>query len=61
MSDITISVDDTLELDTIIKNSNIAFDPVTISSDNNGDYNIDKFETHTCVFDPNDSDIYDRY
>lgn len=58
MADITMNVDDTLELDTIIKNSNIALDPVSVSSDNNSNYNIQGFKTHTCVFDPVDSDIY---
>lgn len=58
MPDITMSLDDTLELDTIIQKSDIALDPVTISSDNNGNYNINGFEKHTGVFDPVDPDIY---
>jgi hypothetical protein len=50
MTDITISLNDKLELDTIIKKSNIASNPLTVTS--NKDYSLSEMETHTVVFDP---------
>lgn len=60
--DIKMSLYDTLELDTIIKESSIASNPIgTIkydSVDDSSKYNLEGIETHTSVFDPNDSGIF---
>lgn len=63
MVDITMSLDDTLELDTIIKESNIATDPITDAKhrDDNTNHITDfnGFQTHTGVFSPPKSGVYD--
>lgn len=57
MADITMNLDDTLELDTIIKESSIANDPVTVSEGMEGsDYDIYGLETHTSIFNPKTAD-----
>lgn len=56
MPDITMNVDDTLELDTIIENSSRAKEPITITDGK--DYNLSGFQTHTGVFDPQSSGDY---
>lgn len=61
MADISISLDETLELDTIIKESSIAQNPInniTYSGSNSKDYNMKGIETHTSVFDPQQSGTY---
>lgn len=61
MADISMSLDDTLELDTIIKTSSIAQDPIgtiTYSGPNTKDYNMNGIETHTSVFDPQQAGTY---
>jgi hypothetical protein len=52
MADITISLDDTLELDTIIKKSTSADNPVTYNSN---EFNFTGIQTHTGIFDPKKS------
>lgn len=54
--DIEMSLDDTLELDTIIKESNIASTPINNITHNrdNSSHKTDltNIQTHTCIFDP---------
>lgn len=58
-SDITMSLDSTLELDTIIQESNIASNPVTVTDGTEGsDFESDGIETNTYVFDPINSGTY---
>lgn len=53
--DIKMSLDDTLELDTLIKKSSEANEPVT---DNNNEFNISGIQTHTSILDPKSSGTY---
>ena len=60
-TDITMSLDDTLELDTIIKKSNIASNPVgTIKYEgsNSTVHNYSGIQTNTYIFDPQQSGTY---
>ena len=54
MPDIIISKDETLEFDAIIEESS-RLDSVVDIDRNNTDYNINSFQTHTGVFDPQDT------
>lgn len=56
MADITMSLDDTLELDTIIKESTEAIS--SISVEKGGSHNINGIQTHTGIFDPVDPGDY---
>lgn len=59
--DIEMNVDDVLELDTIIKDSNIASDPIENIKHQGSDstsHNLSTIETHTSIFDPKDSGEY---
>lgn len=56
--DIEMNVDDTLEIDTIIKNSSDATKNMGITSNNNSNYNINGIQTHTGIFDPEEADVY---
>lgn len=52
MADITMSINDVLELDAIIKEWN---DPNNIVSDDDGSFNISGFQTNTSVLEPQQS------
>jgi hypothetical protein len=56
MSDIKMSVDDTLELDTIIEKSTQAEDIISVTKGT--DYDTSGFQTHTSVFNPQSSGDY---
>jgi hypothetical protein len=62
MADITMSLDDTLELDTIIEKSRRASNPIgTIKEVDDGtthNDDINGFQTHTAVFDPSKSGTF---
>lgn len=62
MADITMSVDDTLELDTIIQKSEDATKPISIeepaSFKEGTDFNLDGIQTHTGIFNPSKSGDY---
>jgi hypothetical protein len=61
MPDITMSLDDTLELDTIVKESTTATDQMTDIKYEGSDtdyYNNTGFQTHTAVFKPEKSGKY---
>ena len=64
MADIIMSLDDTLELDTIIKESNIASDPiedVKYNGSSTNEYDSDNIQTHTSIFKPRKSGTYDIF
>lgn len=56
MADITMSVDDTLELDAVIKEWN---DPDNIVEQNNDKFEISGLTTHTKILNPLESGTYD--
>lgn len=56
--DIEMTTEDTLELDTIIKNDSDATDPIT-KVETSSSYNLNGFQTKTAVFDPEESGEYD--
>lgn len=56
MSDITITVDDTVEIDTVIQQSSIAGDSVSYDTSK---FNTSKIEKHTMVFNPTESGTFD--
>lgn len=56
MADITMSVDDTLELDAVIKEQN---DPDNIVEQNNDKFEISGLTTHTKILNPLESGTYD--
>lgn len=59
MADITMSLDDTLELDTIIKEINSSSGVATITDGTEGtDYNLGIIQSQTEVFDPINSGTY---
>lgn len=61
MADISMGLDETLELDTIIKQSSIAQNPInniTYTGPNTKDYNMRGIEKHTSVFDPQEPGAY---
>lgn len=59
MADITMSLDDTLELDTIIEESTEALNSVTVADGTEGsDFRSDGLQTKTYIFDPINSGIY---
>lgn len=59
MADIEISLNDTLELDTIIKQSIIASDPVKVTDGTEGkDFDSKGIETNTYIFDPTNPGTY---
>lgn len=51
--DIEMGIDDTLEMDTIIKKSSLSKDPIQVKTSKK--YNLYGFQTHTGVFDPQES------
>jgi hypothetical protein len=58
-SDITMSLEDTLELDTIIEKSSRATTPITVTGGTEStDFNLDGLQTHTGIFDPVNSGEY---
>lgn len=62
MADITMSLNDTLELDTIIEESSRASDLVTITDGTEGqDFNSNGIRTDTYIFDPINSGTYSIY
>lgn len=59
MADITMSLDDTLELDTIIRESTDATTSITVKDGTkNTDFNLKGIETHTGIFSPINSGVY---
>lgn len=61
MPDITMSLDDTLEIDTIIEESTRASEPITeikYEGNQTNDYNSRGIQTHTEVFEPKKSGNY---
>jgi hypothetical protein len=56
MTDIKMSVDDTLELDTTIKKSTDPMNSITVTD--GSDYDLSGFQTHTGVFDPQSQGSY---
>lgn len=54
MADIKMSIEDTVELDAIIKESTQVDSVISIDRDNTN-YNLNGFQTHTGVFDPKDT------
>lgn len=59
MADITMSLNDTLELDTIIKESADATVPITVADGTEGtDFDLDGIQTHTGIFNPTNSGTY---
>jgi hypothetical protein len=59
MTDITISLDDILELDTIIEASGKASDPVKITDGTEGtDFDLEDIQTHTSIFNPTNPGTY---
>lgn len=59
MADITMSLDDTLEIDTIIEESSKPLSPVTVTNGIDGtDFNSKGINTGTYVFDPISSGTY---
>jgi hypothetical protein len=55
MADITMRLDDTLELDTIIKESDLASDSVSFDSNK---FNSTGIQTHTEIFSPQEAGTY---
>lgn len=53
-----MNLDETLEIDTIIKNSNQASNPIEKVSAS-GDYQFNGIETHISIFEPQDAGIYE--
>lgn len=62
MADIKMSVDDTLELDTIIKKDTGAVDPINVEEPSDfsegSDFNLSGIQTKTGIFDPKKSGDY---
>lgn len=63
--DIIMNLDETLELDTIVKKSSIAKKPISsVNYLDGGSYdkgNLDSIQTNTVIFDPPDSGEYEFY
>lgn len=54
-----MSLDDVLELDTIIEQSNKASDPIKVKDGSEGtDFNLEEIQTHTTIFNPTNPDTY---
>jgi hypothetical protein len=59
MADISMNLDDTLELDAIIKDSTEVTSVINAKNGNEStDFNLEGFQTHTGVFDPINSGTY---